>query len=75
MGREQLTGHTEGAGDYLFDMQGDPWELNNLIDAWEAHEHVARLRRQLIESLNRRVAPDTAQHVWKDKKLRRTVVR
>lgn len=73
--RDWKYAYTEGAGDFLFDIRSDPWETDNLVAAPQHRETLARLRRQLIESLNRRVAPDTAQHVWEAKGLTRTVSR
>lgn len=62
---------TEGEGEYLFDLQNDRDEERNLISDPGCAGIVSRMRRQLIESLNRRVAPDTAAHVWRQRGFRR----
>jgi arylsulfatase len=45
-------------GDELYDLASDPWELENLAADPAQTERLARMRRQLLESQARAVAPD-----------------
>lgn len=48
-------------GDMLFNMKLDPWEQQNLIDDPTQAERINRMRRQLLESMMRIVAPNSDQ--------------
>jgi len=43
--------------DALYDMEADPWEMDNRIDDPEQADRVSRMRQQLAESMRHCVAP------------------